>query len=114
MRQMQQSRQIRSDGHERQHRHGVAGSAEFGALSVSLPQRGDMPKIARQRRERRGPQHSRGEILQDRVQPVPLDIIRLEWRRAAGRDRKSTRLNSSHVEISYAVFCLKKKTKQKK
>src|SRR5690349_23251315 len=28
-------------------------------------------------------------------------------------DRKSTRLNSSHVEISYAVFCLKKKTKKK-
>src|SRR5690606_41757418 len=28
---------------------------------------------------------------------------------AAGRDRKSTRLNSSHVKISYAVFCLKKK-----
>src|SRR6266496_4290648 len=27
----------------------------------------------------------------------------------SGRDRKSTRLNSSHVEISYAVFCLKKK-----
>ena len=27
-----------------------------------------------------------------------------------GRDRKSTRLNSSHVVISYAVFCLKKKT----
>src|SRR5438874_10674339 len=29
-------------------------------------------------------------------------------------DRKSTRLNSSHVEISYAVFCLKKKTKSSK
>src|SRR3989442_3823961 len=29
------------------------------------------------------------------------------------RDRKSTRLNSSHVRISYAVFCLKKKKKQK-
>src|SRR5690349_22235369 len=28
-----------------------------------------------------------------------------------GPDRKSTRLNSSHVEISYAVFCLKKKKK---
>src|SRR5215208_7943728 len=28
----------------------------------------------------------------------------------AARDRKSTRLNSSHVAISYAVFCLKKKT----
>src|SRR5690349_24685049 len=33
---------------------------------------------------------------------------------AAGEDRKSTRLNSSHVEISYAVFCLKKKKKKKK
>src|SRR5438874_4284216 len=32
---------------------------------------------------------------------------------ASGRDRKSTRLNSSHVEISYAVFCLKKKKKKK-
>src|SRR5215475_15266968 len=30
------------------------------------------------------------------------------------RDRKSTRLNSSHVKISYAVFCLKKKKKTKK
>src|SRR5437868_12482156 len=29
-------------------------------------------------------------------------------------DRKSTRLNSSHVSISYAVFCLKKKKKNKK
>src|SRR3712207_7956912 len=29
--------------------------------------------------------------------------------RAFGRDRKSTRLNSSHANISYAVFCLKKK-----
>src|SRR3712207_7828113 len=38
-------------------------------------------------------------------------------RRSAGElqgrvDRKSTRLNSSHANISYAVFCLKKKTKQ--
>src|SRR6266496_2341115 len=33
--------------------------------------------------------------------------------RRAG-DRKSTRLNSSHVEISYAVFCLKKKKKNKR
>src|SRR5690606_40259468 len=29
-----------------------------------------------------------------------------------GVDRKSTRLNSSHVKISYAVFCLKKKTQE--
>src|SRR5438874_10267760 len=32
---------------------------------------------------------------------------------AVDRDRKSTRLNSSHVEISYAVFCLKKKKNPK-
>src|SRR5436309_16109940 len=32
----------------------------------------------------------------------------------ATEDRKSTRLNSSHVKISYAVFCLKKKKKKKK
>src|SRR5690625_5484250 len=31
----------------------------------------------------------------------------------AGLDRKSTRLNSSHVAISYAVFCLKKKNNKK-
>src|SRR5438034_8729730 len=33
---------------------------------------------------------------------------------AAHRDRKSTRLNSSHTVISYAVFCLKKKKKKNK
>src|SRR5690349_24248508 len=33
------------------------------------------------------------------------------WNRLGQLDRKSTRLNSSHVEISYAVFCLKKKKK---
>src|SRR5437588_8088361 len=33
-------------------------------------------------------------------------------RQVGGLDRKSTRLNSSHTVISYAVFCLKKKTKK--
>src|SRR5690349_23351637 len=37
----------------------------------------------------------------------PADHVRCGGARV--RDRKSTRLNSSHVEISYAVFCLKKK-----
>src|SRR5947199_1281749 len=36
---------------------------------------------------------------------------KLAQRIAANPDRKSTRLNSSHLGISYAVFCLKKKTK---
>src|SRR5206468_11753647 len=34
--------------------------------------------------------------------------------RKSGVDRKSTRLNSSHDQISYAVFCLKKKTKKQR
>src|SRR5690348_17789234 len=33
------------------------------------------------------------------------------WREILDTDRKSTRLNSSHPSISYAVFCLKKKTR---
>src|SRR5437773_5174828 len=39
-----------------------------------------------------------------------------DWLRASIRrgDRKSTRLNSSHITISYAVFCLKKKKKKPK
>src|SRR5436309_11288708 len=36
--------------------------------------------------------------------------MRLAAAQGGVRDRKSTRLNSSHVKISYAVFCLKKKT----
>src|SRR3712207_7829654 len=42
---------------------------------------------------------------------VPMYIIEIEIGRNGG-DRKSTRLNSSHANISYAVFCLKKKKKQ--
>src|SRR5690606_40483574 len=40
--------------------------------------------------------------------------IDVRWNRPIQhRDRKSTRLNSSHVKISYAVFCLKKKKKRR-
>src|SRR2546426_8014394 len=53
-----------------------------------------------------------------RGRPVPgLGALRGRAVRAGGRgvgvreDRKSTRLNSSHLVISYAVFCLKKKKK---
>src|SRR3989442_11615614 len=41
------------------------------------------------------------------------DGIRRTRHGRANGDRKSTRLNSSHVRISYAVFCLKKKKKNK-
>src|SRR3712207_8831169 len=46
--------------------------------------------------------------------PAPLlsdTELRPTVRLGSSRDRKSTRLNSSHANISYAVFCLKKKTK---
>src|SRR5690349_23031360 len=45
----------------------------------------------------------------DRTARAAFDDTRQEQPALEGRDRKSTRLNSSHVEISYAVFCLKKK-----
>src|SRR5690349_23003454 len=53
-----------------------------------------------------------GGALPGRRRPPPLPPPpELQRQRPAdGEDRKSTRLNSSHVEISYAVFCLKKKT----
>src|SRR5207253_7469587 len=44
------------------------------------------------------------EPVPDLVPPPELPVV---------QDRKSTRLNSSHVAISYAVFCLKKKKKNK-
>src|SRR2546426_11530227 len=40
--------------------------------------------------------------------------MRSDVQRRVASDRKSTRLNSSHLVISYAVFCLKKKKKKKK
>src|SRR2546430_12754999 len=40
-----------------------------------------------------------------------LQEFLLHWAIVPVRDRKSTRLNSSHSQISYAVFCLKKKNK---
>src|SRR5438034_1491726 len=42
------------------------------------------------------------------------EMLRWELATAVVGDRKSTRLNSSHTVISYAVFCLKKKKKKKK
>src|SRR5690242_20882239 len=54
---------------------------------------------------------------------VILPLMKITWRGVfpavttqfrKDQDRKSTRLNSSHMSISYAVFCLKKKKKKKK
>src|SRR5437868_9113812 len=49
------------------------------------------------------------------LEALGLKVSLARARRCCGRpaDRKSTRLNSSHVSISYAVFCLKKKRRKK-
>src|SRR6266542_697219 len=72
------------------------------------------------------PRQSIGGLRAPRTRPVPLSRrgarrrIRMPaarrscapWRRTPRRDRKSTRLNSSHGSIAYAAFCLKKKKKK--
>src|SRR5438132_3330782 len=52
------------------------------------------------------------ESIQVVAQQSPEDLDRLVAPIALNPDRKSTRLNSSHTVISYAVFCLKKKNHQ--
>src|SRR3712207_8330210 len=60
--------------------------------------------------ERDGPPRQRARApLHRPARRDPAALARDEAGRR-GRDRKSTRLNSSHANISYAVFCLKKKT----
>src|SRR5262245_64009614 len=51
------------------------------------------------------------DYLSKPITPEKLKILLGKWIKATP-DRKSTRLNSSHLGISYAVFCLKKKTKK--
>src|SRR5439155_26125758 len=66
----------------------------------------DALPISRPRADRRG----RGDPRGPRRLGSPAERTRVEARIDAGElDRKSTRLNSSHVATSYAVFCLKKK-----
>src|SRR5690606_41870231 len=73
---------------------------------ASLP-----PADGRRNRRFRGRRGSASPLRFAPPRPCPVrpGRRRRERRRAAGLDRKSTRLNSSHVKISYAVFCLKKK-----
>src|SRR2546427_8176748 len=95
------------------------------SLIVHRPgDRGPVDDLAREKAERRR-DTLRGERQprQARAGRVGDGIGDGGGRRADGRladaacaegDRKSTRLNSSHSQISYAVFCLKKKKKRKK
>src|SRR3989442_7437934 len=64
----------------------------------------------RQRRIRSAADHNVGTATDDGIAGIEQRVRRAgASRRNDVTDRKSTRLNSSHVRISYAVFCLKKK-----
>src|SRR5438309_9205142 len=67
------------------HRHGLPGVAAHVGVHVARP---------------------RGELLLERVEP-PTQLPERGLGALLHLDRKSTRLNSSHSSISYAVFCLK-------
>src|SRR3712207_7128251 len=84
----------------------------YTTLFRSRPAGGAGPGLEERLRHRKGRRHrlqrARGHVdtHPDEVgQQLPGDPVRLRV------DRKSTRLNSSHANISYAVFCLKKKKK---
>src|SRR3712207_8827008 len=67
-------------------------------------------QLERERAEGRAP-----DLLVEMPSTVRADRdLRRAYEEAAAQDRKSTRLNSSHANISYAVFCLKKKKKARK
>src|SRR5690606_39538183 len=107
----------------RRHPH-VVGDEE-AAAAEHVKEKGEAIK----ERERAEKGLKKAESLLDGVPRFPALILATELQKRAAKvgfdwarkedvrvklleDRKSTRLNSSHVKISYAVFCLKKKTQQ--
>src|ERR1035441_9324752 len=86
----------------------------------TLAKRRDLLREPRARLRRQAPDPQFERAASRSEEPVPFVARQLagqsEGRESGGvenlvRDRKSTRLNSSHLGISYAVFCLKKKKK---
>src|SRR5206468_12740758 len=59
------------------------------------------------------PQRNKLTRLADQIARTVATFLYVPIPTANNKDRKSTRLNSSHDQISYAVFCLKKKKKKK-
>src|SRR5256886_4213623 len=81
-------------------------AAGIGSLWEIQPGRGRKPKYDQEKRD---------ALIAATLETKPKGMTHWSCRtlaKAQGvRDRKSTRLNSSHSQISYAVFCLKKKKK---
>src|SRR3712207_8734221 len=83
------------------------------ALPILTLRTREVPLHKRPERLRVATGHQRHQGIVGRAIARTLGA-RTRERNDFGRDRKSTRLNSSHANISYAVFCLKKKNKIKK
>src|SRR5690606_42117252 len=101
--------------------HHPATTADLLSLHDALPisHHSRSARWLTQRNEQRGsrcylllrPPIGEGTLLMNKLRPTVFVVDDEEAvRKAVFRDRKSTRLNSSHVKISYAVVCLKKKT----
>src|SRR5690554_2186541 len=78
------------------------GKVKFETISVSSKLGGRIAKLYVEE----GQAVKKGDTL------AYIDIPEVSAKLMQAEDRKSTRLNSSHVRISYAVFCLKKKKKK--
>src|SRR5690606_42156772 len=82
------------------------------SLPAALPIYSDAPfdldDVARTLNEKMVRRHP--HVCGDAVARTPEEVL-THWNAAKAADRKSTRLNSSHVKISYAGFCLKKKSR---
>src|SRR3712207_7008061 len=87
-----------------------AGVKEAGGLAIIGTERHESRRVDRQLRGRAGRQGDPGSSVF--FVSLEDDLMRLfssDRIASVMEDRKSTRLNSSHANISYAVFCLKKK-----
>src|SRR2546422_9088144 len=91
----------------------VEGAGRGGAVAdINQP----YPRLASQLEGQRDSGHHRDHVpeMRDLAEVPFLEIVEMDVQLAPARgDRKSTRLNSSHGYISYAVFCLKKKKKKR-
>src|SRR5689334_23595678 len=78
----------------------------FRSICDGRQRRGPLGGISGAHTRTQGARQGNARAARRRCEPARLSYLHLE-------DRKSTRLNSSHSSISYAVFCLKKKKKKK-
>src|SRR5207244_9620416 len=93
--------------------HGGGLRLREGRLARQGAGRAAPRRAGRGRAAARLPLDDRARHRGERRLAAPARASRLRPRRPRAGDRKSTRLNSSHQIISYAVFCLKKKIKKK-